>query len=678
MHTYASNDTCDDQVSKNMLSSSNCRNINVATGAESSSITVSNTSATPIGPLVIVPQSVPADQQIKSNAYLIIVNPNSAFSKSIIDSKTPVSHTDASGTLELLPKPVDESIKQVYNGDKRNGMHVTIRNSNRSPPLNISPISGTNVAPTSSAVDDRNMPVLVNSMTMNSTGNVKMISQVSNLEKASDAVDPEKLERLNRALKQYKPIKKKTPFDPVISDWKCITPPRKYKRRKKNSEDRKVERNSNSSYDEASVTSMQHCLKKASTLVKSLLPRMTSPRRVQSPDAEVDDSSRTGDQRHVEAQGKVGALSRQRARKEVEDSPFERLSSSSYVVSDSPKSEMLLKENASQNSLVSLRELIMSSTSLREFRQQQNFEAANVGSSEQQMVTAELNLENLTPEILGFLRNSVDLTAQNKNIIMPGTNEMNTQETQTPVKVPHTQLSFDNGYPFLCHFDNNDIETQTESFSSFLADAFTQTNQQASKLLPDKQFISLDKSEEQFKTSESWMNNNQTQTDGINQLIADAFTQTRLGVDSNETSKSGANNIADSHTQTNLSFDNFMKNFNFGAEDDTLESHLMPDFTDMCTQTNPDPRFDLRVEELLAPLSSHETQRNNPSTPLNLSINSSHTQTVLSFDDMFGDSVGDDDVNMHDCRGNNTTYTQTSIIDDIFQSDNFTQTQFPI
>ena len=639
---------------------------------ESDSIAVSSTSTTPVSPLVILPQSILGDRQIKPSAYLIIVNPNSTLSKSVIDSKSPVSHTDASGTFEISPKPVNESMTQVYNGDKRKEMHVAIRNSDKSPPLNSSPNSGTNVVPISSAVDDRNVP-----MTMDSAGNVKVISHVSSVEKASDACDPEKLERLNRALKQYKPIKKRTPFDPGLSDWKCITPPRKYKRRKKNSEDRKVERVSNSSYDDTSVTSMQHCVKKASTLVNSLLPRMTSPRRVQSPDAERDISCSNGVQKQLEAQLKVDAAIKQRTRKEVEESPFERLSTS-YVVSDNSKSETLLKENMSQHSLASLRELIVSSTSIREFRQQQNFVAANVGNSEQQMVSSELNLENLSPEILGFLRNSVDLTVQNKNMIMPGTNEVSTQETQTPVKVPHTQLSFDNGYPFLCHFDNNDIETQTESFSSFLADAFTQTNQQASKLLPDKQFICLDKSEGQFKASESWLNNNQTQTDSINQLIADAFTQTKHGVDSNEVSKPGANNIADSHTQTNLSFDNFMKNFNFGAEDDTLESHLMPDFTDMCTQTNPDPRFDQRFEELLAPLSSHETQRNTPNTPLNLSINSSHTQTGLPFDDMFGDSVGDDDVNMHDCRGNNTTYTQTSIIDDIFQSDNFTQTQFPI
>ena len=635
----------------------------------------------PVGSLVIVPQGIPTGQHVKSNAYLIITNPKSAFGKTALGNEGPQS--DLAGALRILPKSDNESIKEVDNGHESKGIQVFVRHFDQSPALNECVLSSANVVPHSKTVSCGSTSVEPESIAKSCAAKTEIASKVtprSSVDKVTHTADTEKLERLNRALKQYKPIKKKSPFDPVISDWQCIAPPRKYRRKKKNFDDKKVERAS--SGDDVSVTSMQHCLKKASSLVKSLLPRIRSPRRVPSPDMEFDSSCVNIDLRYRDTRDKPDVPGQQRAAEEVGVSPLQRLASS-FVVADDAKSEASLKESVNQDSLASLKQLIMSSTSTREYRQQENILTAGASNSQQQSAPAEFSLENLTPEILGFLRTSVDLSAQNRNIVIPATNEMNTQETQTPVNAGHSQISFDDGYPFLCHFDNNDIETQTESFSSFLADAFTQTNQQYSKLLPDKQFITLDKSGEQLEAPDNWINSNnnisnQTQTDSINQLIADAFTQTRLGIDKNETSRSGTHNIADNHTQTNLSFDNFMKSFNFGAEDDSLGSNLMPDFTDMCTQTNPDPRFDLRFDELPPPLSSHEPQSRSPNTPLNLSLNSSQTQTVLSFDDMFGNSFGGEDVSMNDSRGNNAVYTQTSIIDDIFPNDNFTQTQFSV
>ena len=570
-------------------------------------IKVLNADQSSFSPMIIVPQTVPADQQMKSNAYLIIGNPSLTLNRSSNGSAPLDSHIGPTGACKILPG--SEAIEEAETQNRK-----------------------------------------------------KSIDAVN---KATSPVDPEKLERLNRALKQYKPIKKKTPFDPVMSDWQCTAPPRKYSKRRRRS-GRTDERSFIFSQDDVSVTSMQHCLKEASNLVKSLLPTMRSPRRVSSPsrvsslDIEFDGASITCVGEHREAQP-VAQFSTQERIAKGGEAAFER-KSSSVVGDEVESSETLLRENASHHSRASLRELIMSSNASRGFRQQQNFVPTIVGNSNHHAVTADFNIENMTPEILEFLKASVDLSIQNRSINIPVTNDVSTQETQTPISTGQNQFSFDSSYPFLCQFDNNDIETQTESFSSFLSDAFTQTNQQSSTLFPDKEFVAVN-DKERLEASE-----------GINQLITDAFTQTRL-VDKSEASKAGPHNIADNHTQTNLSFDNFMKNFNFEAENNGLDSNLMPDFTDMCTQTNPDPRFDSRYDELLAPLANGA----NPANPsLNLSINSSQTQTVLSFDDMFRNSIGDDDVNFHGCRTNSTAYTQTSIIDDIFQTDSFTQTHFSV
>jgi len=572
-------------------------------------IKVMNADQSSFSPMIVIPQTVPAGQQIKSNAYLIVGNPSLTLSKSSNGSIPLDSHTGPSGACKELPG--------------------------------------------SEAIED-----------VNAQNRKKSIDAVS---KATNPADPEKLERLNRVLKQYKPIKKKTPFDSVVSDWQCIAPPRKYSKRRRRS-GRRDERGLSFNQDDVSVTSMQHCLKNASNLVKSLLPTMQSPRRASSPsrvsslDVEHDGASTNCVEEHREAQPGPQFSSQERIAKEGSETAFER-KSSSVVANEEESSEILLRENISHHSRASLRELIMSSNTSKGFGQQQNFVPTIVANSNHHAVTADFNLENMTPEILEFLKASVDLSVQNRNINIPTTNDVSTQETQTPISTGQNQFSFDGSYPFLCQFDNNDIETQTESFSSFLSDAFTQTNQQSSTLFPNKKFVALN-DRERLEASE-----------GVNQLITDAFTQTRLGVDKSEASKAGPQNIADNHTQTNLSFDNFMKNFNFEAENNGLDSNLMPDFTDMCTQTNPDPRFDSRYDELLAPL----TNGANPSNPsLNLSINSSQTQTVLSFDDMFRNSIGDDDVNFHGCRTNSTAYTQTSIIDDIFQTDSFTQTHFSV
>ena len=662
---------------------------------EPGEITVGHTAcdAVPSNHLVIVPQRVASGQQIKANAYLIIANPNSVHYKGSVD----INHCDTNlePSFKIMPKQYYTNENESMDKKEREAVRVLVKSFDKSTPLNNMVASGTSFDPKGTVVNDRDLSMVLKHVTVNGSLNVDMPSKVnhgSNTElgnhfstaavspsgndNSKHDTDAEKLKRLNKALQQYKPIKKKNPSEPSVPDWQRIVPPRKYKRKRKRTEDRKLDGTPSIPRSDTSVTSMQHCLKRASNLVKSLLPTMRSPRRVTSPDVLFDELGNA--QRQQDSERSV--LDHHIPARRVEEISFERLTSSIARIDDNgrgPKMGTICKESASQQSLISLKDFIISSNSSRELKQLQNSEA-NDDDSDHHTIATEMSLENLTPELLGFLKTSMDLNVQHKSMFTASANEMSTQETQTPIKLGNNQFSFDNGYPFLCHFDNNDIETQTESFTSFLADAFTQTNQQPGKALPDKQFTNSDKAGEQFENSASWMNNNQTQTDSIHQLIADAFTQTRLGIDENETSKTGANNIADNHTQTNLSFDNFMKNFNFGTNDDTLDSNLMPDFTDMCTQTNPDPRFDSRFDELLGSISSNHNQANTANTPLNLSINSSHTQTVLSFDDMFGNSIGDDDVNMHDCREINTTYTQTSIIDDIFQTDSFTQTQFSV
>ena len=671
--------------------------------------------ALPANGKVIGSESVGAGQQIKANAFLVISN--SALREKVKDGSQQVSSPhandschrrslhemdqDAGNTSEktgaqIFVKDFDSSINLNSDTANSNGKkifyeHVIVGRSQlmTKNPATANSIIASHAGTDQAGASDVTKVHVKESAGMDKNGEISPSFglETSNCSNSMEVVpsgvsqskDAAKLRRLNMALQQYKPIKKKNPLVPVVSDWQCIVPPRKYKKRRKRSEDRKTDRTSGSSpQEDTSLTSIQHCLKKASSFVKSLMPSIKSPRRVPSPDiASFSEPLADDEQNEQEMQEEVHT--HEMVEKKRMQS-LQRFSSSPLagVQKHEQTSETTLKEGISQHSLAGLRDFIISSASSKDGQQVQNL-SASYDAPEQATVGAQFSLEMLAPELLGFLRTSVEFTAHNKNVFTPPTNEVSTQETQTPIKVGSNQFSFDNGYPFLCHFDNNDIQTQTENFSSFLADAFTQTNQQSTKLIPHKHIGVAAKSyNDRFENPVGWTNNNQTQTDSINQLIVDAFTQTRIGVDGYETAKAGTNNIADNHTQTNLSFDNFMKNFNFGTDDTTLDSNLMPDFTDMCTQTNPDPRFDSRFDELLAPLTSAHVQSSASNSSLNLSINSSQTQTVLSFDDMFGNSMGDDEVSMHDCRENHTTYTQTSIIDDIFQTDNFTQTQFTV
>lgn len=623
----------------------------------------------PIKNLIFLPQTTSMGQPMKTNAFLIISN--SMLGKNAVQPSYHVPNPN--GFYKTSTKSISEISKELNSVKTKSGTQIISKDviaSNRNEMLvTTSAANTTKIVNTESPI--QTSPNLGTALVCeNVNGLPSLACGATSLDSSNVIANAEKLKRLNKALQQFKPIKKKNPLDPVVSEWQCIIPPRKYRKRRKKSDDKKIERVSNLPHDESSVTSMQHCLKKASNLVKSLLPSMRSPRRGSSPDLGLGDSLSNGLQRCRESKRET-----QKIEKEIE-SPFERIS---FSFADTHKSEQSSegKEIVNQSSLISLKDFIISSASSTEFKQPNTFSINSHASDAQGTACTEFNVENLTPELLGFLRTSVDLNSQHKSIHTPATSEMSTQETQTPVKVGNNQFSFDSGYPFLCHFDNNDIETQTENFTSFLADAFTQTNQR----ILDKNNANPRKPDDCGNFEESsphWMHNNQTQTDNINEFITDAFTQTRIGVDDNVTGKARASSIADIHTQTNLSFDNFMKNFNFGTEDDTLDSNIMPDFTDMCTQTNPDPRFDPRFDELLAPLSSPHPQVNTPNSSLNLPIHNSHTQTVLSFDDMFANSMGDDEVNIQDCKENSTTFTQTSIIDDIFQNDNFTQTQFSV
>ena len=465
---------------------------------------------------------------------------------------------------------------------------------------------------------------------------------------ANEIVSREKLKRVNEAMQRFVPIKKRDPTDPVSLHWHL--PRRKYRKKvklKPKESSRYVD--NNRSDDEASVSAIQNCLLQATKFVESALPAEESDSNDM---ISQDDSHKIVHEATVTENTKLpeGDVLKQRTEKS-----FERHAVSVETIDDTiPRTE---------------------NQRLEKITKPVNKQATKLTGLTSDEQIGEFSLDNLPPELLSFLKSSVDIQHQSKNIYTNMINEMNSQETQTPVKVGSNQFSFDNNYTFLGHFDNNDIQTQTEDLSNFLSDAFTQTNQQAGKVLPTantKQLPNISDTHFSTQTAASWLSSNQTQTDNMAEFISDAFTQTRLAFSENDSkSRNLTNNISNNQTQTNLSFDNFLKSFSFGPEDEVLESTIMPDFTDMCTQTNPDPSFD----ELLG-MATAAAQT--ISSIGNVASSSSQTQTVLSFDDIFGGSLIEEDLSTDRHNSSAHMQTQTQIIDDMFLTDSFTQTPLPI
>ena len=465
---------------------------------------------------------------------------------------------------------------------------------------------------------------------------------------ANEIVHREKLKRVNEAMQKFVPIKKRDPADPVSLHWHL--PRRKYRKKvklKPKERSRCVE--NNSSDDETSVSAIQNCLLQATKFVESALP---------AEESDSNDMTSQNDSHkivHEATATENTKLPECHVVKDRTEKSFER-----HTVSVETMDETIPRTENQR---------------FEKITKPVNKQAMKLTGSTSDEQIGEFSLDNLTPELLSFLKSSVDIQNQSKNIYTGMINEMNSQETQTPVKVGSNQFSFDNNYPFLGQFDNSDIQTQTEDLSNFLSDAFTQTNQQAGKIIPvanAKQLPNISDTHFSTQTAASWLSSNQTQTDNMAELISDAFTQTRMAFSENDSkSKNLTNNISNNQTQTNLSFDNFLKSFSFGPEDEVLDSTIMPDFTDMCTQTNPDPSFD----ELLG-MATAAAQT--ISSIGNVASSSSQTQTVLSFDDIFGSSLIEEDMSTD--RQNSSTHmqTQTQIMDDMFLTDSFTQTPLPI
>ena len=383
----------------------------------------------------------------------------------------------------------------------------------------------------------------------------------------------ERNKRVDEAMKQYIPIKRKSPLDPVVSDWHCSVPRRKYKKRKRTVQGKTSSGSDaigTSNNDDSSVSSMQDCLQKASNFVKNMLPKMKSPKRRESPD-------------HGEPLRKLSPGTGNKSPGHYETSSRVTPERSDYVTAANCGS-MVEKQKTYENGFM-------------RSRVDSNAVEDNLGGAEQISSRANPYREELDEETTV----SLNVTVSQAN----GRQAFFTSDTQTN----ENEFNLDNLSPDMLF----DIETQTEDFSNFFSDAFTQTIQRSAQLaVASNQSVSGENQQEDLEnTAACWVNNNQTQTDDISQLIVDAFTQTRIDLEENDSFaiKSVQNSMSDNHTQTILSSDNFFKNFNFGTEDETLDSALMPDLIDICTQTAPDPSFD----ELLA-LCSAEVQTVNAST----------------------------------------------------------------
>ncbi|XP_065064185.1 uncharacterized protein LOC135690527 [Rhopilema esculentum] len=384
----------------------------------------------------------------------------------------------------------------------------------------------------------------------------------------------ERNKRVDEAMKQYIPIKRKSPLDPVVSDWHCSVPRRKYKKRKRTVQGKTSSGSDamgTSNNDESSVSSMQDCLQKASNFVKNMLPKMKSPKRRESPD-------------HGEPLLKLPPKTGNKSPGHYETSSHVTPERSDHV--NVANCLMIAKQKTYENGFM-------------RSRVDSNVVEDNPGGAEQSSSRAIPYREELNEE----MAQSPNVTVSQAN----GRQGLFTSDTQTN----ENEFNLDNLSPDMLF----DIETQTEDFSNFFSDAFTQTIQKSAQLaVASSQSVSGENEQEDLEnTAACWVNNNQTQTDDISQLIVDAFTQTRIDLEENDSFaiKSVQNSMSDNHTQTILSSDNFFKNFNFGTDDETLDSALMPDLIDICTQTAPDPSFD----ELLA-LCSAEVQTDNASTSM--------------------------------------------------------------
>eukprot|EP00794_Sanderia_malayensis_P018606 gene18606-20482_t len=332
----------------------------------------------------------------------------------------------------------------------------------------------------------------------------------------------------------------------------------------------------------------------------------------------------------------------------------------------------------------------------------------------------EFCLDGLSPEFINCLKYPERVEVGVGENMMALNGDTNNQETQTPHGIAAdyyndaNHLSLDN---IISVFDGRNGKPLDQH-----SDAFTQTNLDSSK--QNAQFrqsmttgcstaVSTDSCFSNSAATQAWLmvNNNETQTDDFSDFLADAFTQTRLNNNSNNNASSVAmataagqasqvshasqscmtdnhnNSIADNHTQTNLSFDNFLVNLNFDDDDcdnASLDASLIPDLADMCTQTNFDPEF----KELLEMASAGSQTVISATSMVQAESSNSHTQTRLTFDDLFPNSFaedrfsapadGDDDNDEVDDRELNDMYTQTAqtIINDILSTDSFTQTQF--
>lgn len=526
----------------------------------------------------------------------------------------------------------------------------------------------------------------------------------------NDGVVDEKLQRVNDAMQKYVPIMKKDISSPAAQNW--FASRRRYTKKKQeqrdvsnvNDSNLETEVDTRVQNEQSSVFSIHDCIQKAGKFLNKNLPRIQSPKRLmdgefgcgKGTDEDVDmdacdncynfSSASEVDINSLPTCWQVydSSLSQQAVRHKQEQ-PFERFYSRLEDIEDPNKVSKFCTEAENINSSfrvddqteinrVGLDCKRTADESVLNVTEKKLFKENHTGTS---FACNQFSLDDLSPELLFLLKNSSEVLNRSKTALLCSSSQTNNQETQTAMNSVTEKLCFADSYNDLTAFYNSDIQTQTDNFSGVLSDAVTQTNQPGAKLVTG--LSSVRDPAQSFVTKafvgSSWLtNNNETQTDNLHYLLTDAFTQTRLAASENQSSNFAVvdSSIADNHTQTNLSFHNFLENLNLdNADQNSLDSSLIPDFADMCTQTNLDSGFDELLR--IASAEAHTTV----STSSNIQAESSncHTQTQLSFDDLFENPFNDPSDDFNADRELSSTCTQT-IMDDIFLTDNFTQTQF--